>query len=53
MDLLGVLFLLFLVMLFTGMPVAYAMAISATITLFFDPNLAQIVIPQKIFAAMD
>ena len=41
------LFSIFLVLLFMGMPVAYAMSISACITLFFDPSLPGIIIPQK------
>ena len=47
------LFSIFLVLLFMGMPVAYAMSISACITLFFDPSLPGIIIPQKMFTAMD
>lgn len=48
-----ILFALFLVLLFMGMPVAYAMSISAVITLFFDPSLPGLIIPQKMFTAMD
>lgn len=48
-----ILFSIFVVFLFMGMPVAYAMAISATVTLFFDPSLPGIIIPQKMFTAMD
>ena len=48
-----ILFALFLVLLFMGMPVAYAMSISAVITLFFDPALPGLIIPQKMFTAMD
>ena len=47
------LFGIFLVFLFMGMPVAYAMSISACVTLFFDPNLPGLIIPQKMFTAMD
>ena len=48
-----ILFALFLVLLFMGMPVAYAMSISAVITLLFDPSLPGLIIPQKMFTAMD
>lgn len=50
---LALLFILFLVLLFVGMPVAYAMSLSAVITLFTDASLPGIVIPQKLFTAMD
>ena len=48
-----ILFALFLVLLFMGMPVAYAMSISAVITLFFDPSLPGLIIPQKMFTSID
>ena len=50
---LAILFGIFLLFLFMGMPVAYAMAISATVTLFFDGSLPGLFIPQKMFTAMD
>ena len=50
---LALLFILFLVLLFVGMPVAYAMSLSAVVTLFMDASLPGIVIPQKLFTAMD
>ena len=50
---LGILFGLFFLLLFIGMPVAYGMVISAVITLFFDPSLTGIIIPQKLFTGMD
>ena len=50
---LGILFAIFLVFLFMGMPVAYAMSISAVVTLFFDNSLPGLIIPQKMFTAMD
>ena len=48
-----ILFAIFLVFLFMGMPVAYAMSISAVVTLFFDNSLPGLIIPQKMFTAMD
>ena len=50
---LGILFGLFFLLLFIGMPVAYGMVISAVVTLFFDPSLTGIIIPQKLFTGMD
>ena len=50
---LTILFGAFLLLLFIGVPVAYAMSISAVFTLFFDPALPGIIIPQKMFSAMD
>jgi len=50
---LAILFAIFLVFLFMGMPVAYAMSISAVVTLFFDNSLPGLIIPQKMFTAMD
>lgn len=50
---LELLFGLFLVLLFMGMPIAYAMGVSAVIALFFDPGLHGIVLTQKMFTSMD
>ena len=50
---LGILFGLFFLLLFIGMPVAYGMVISAVVTLFFDSSLTGIIIPQKLFTGMD
>ena len=50
---LGILFGLFFLLLFIGMPVAYGMVISAVVTLLFDPSLTGIIIPQKLFTGMD
>ena len=50
---LTILFGAFLLLLFIGVPVAYAMSISAVFTLFFDPALPGIIVPQKMFSAMD
>lgn len=43
----------FLIMLFLGMPVAYAMAVSSSLAIFLDPSLPSLVIGQKMFTAMD
>ena len=50
---LAILFAIFFVLLILGMPVAYAMAVSAIITLQCDPATKGIVVPQKMMASMD
>lgn len=47
------LFVVFLLLLFIGMPVAYAMAISASIAFLIDGNLEGWTIAQKMFSSMD
>lgn len=47
------LFLLFLVLLFLGMPVAFAMGIAGTIILFVIGNIPMEIIPQKLFTSVN
>jgi len=49
----GTLFVLFLILLFAGMPIAYAMAISATGVILMMPDLPTLVIAQKLFTSLD
>lgn len=51
--LLALLFGLFLILLLIGMPVAYAMSVASLIVIFCDPGMQPLVIPQKLFSAMD
>lgn len=50
---LTVVLVLFFVLLFIGMPIAYAMAVSGLIVLALDPALPGLVMAQKMFTAMD
>lgn len=50
---LALLFGLFFLLLFIGMPVAYGMAVSAVVALIIDPALPGLVLTQKMFTNMD
>lgn len=45
--------LIFIVLLFAGMPVAFAMAISALIAILTIPNVSLLLIPQRMFLSLD
>ena len=50
---LGILVVIFLVLLFIGVPIGYAMAVSATTVILLIPDLPTLVVAQKMFTAMD
>ena len=43
----------FVLLLFIGMPIAFALAIAATSTIVFMPDLPNLIIAQKMFTSMD
>ena len=50
---LGILVVIFLILLFIGVPIGYSMAISATTVILLIPDLPTLVVAQKMFTAMD
>ena len=50
---LGLLVVIFLILLFVGVPIGYSMAISATTIILLIPDLPTLVVAQKMFTAMD
>jgi len=50
---LGILVVIFLILLFIGVPIGYAMAVSATTVILLIPDLPTLVVAQKMFTAMD
>ena len=49
----GVMIISFIILLLLGMPVAFAMAISGTLALFGLSNVSWILVPQRMFLALN